>query len=80
MHCGAIFAADAEAEHYSGVSVVARIEHTMCPECGSALAQTLKPYPDSFRVSDGSVAHFEPDRHYPPDSESITKEVWDIYS
>jgi len=51
-----------------------------CPECGSALSDTLLPYPQSFRASDGSLSHFEPDRVYPLDSTSITKEVWNLYS
>ena len=78
--CGALFTASGEDEHYSGVSLASRTEHTNCPECGASLSKTLQPYPQTFRASDGSLSHFEPDRVYPPDSDSITKEVWNLYS
>jgi len=80
VHCGTLFTASVEDEQRSGLSLPSKTEHTQCPECGSSLSETLKPYPQSFRVSDGSIAHFEPDKKYPSDSDSILKEVWDIYS
>jgi hypothetical protein len=78
--CGALFVADSEVEHYSGVSLQKRIEQLICPECSAPLSTTLHPYPQIFLVSDGSLSHFEAGRVYPPDSESIVKEVWNLYS
>ena len=78
--CGALFTASGDDEHYSGVPLPSLTQHMSCPECGSALSDTLLPYPQSFRASDGSLSHFEPDRVYPLDSTSITKEVWNLYS
>jgi len=77
--CGTLFVASPEAEHYSGVALQKRIEQFVCPECSAPLPATLQPYPQTFRMSDGSLSHFDAGRVYPPDSESVVKEVWDIY-
>ena len=80
LSCGALFTASGEDEHFSGVSVAARAQILSCPDCGSSLATSLQPYPQTFRVSDGSISHFNPGRSYPPDSDSTIKEVWHLYS
>ena len=78
-NCGTLFVASPEDEHYSGISIQKRIEFLKCPECSSSLAKSLQPYPQIFRASDGNLNRFEPDRAYPPDSESAVIEVWNLY-
>jgi len=78
-NCGALFVADAEAEHYSGVVLQMRIAQFVCPECGEPLTKTLQPYPQTFRMSDGSISHFEVGPVYPSVSDSVIKEFWDLY-
>jgi len=77
--CGTLFAASVDDEHHCGVSLKARIDKMKCPKCTSPLASTLRPYPQDFRASDGSLSHFEPDRRIPADSEGIEKEAWNLY-
>ena len=78
--CGALFGALPEKEHHSAASGSSHLAGLSCPECAASLSVGLQPYPQTFRTADGTLSHFEPARDYPPDSESITKEVWDIYS
>ena len=80
LQCGAIFTASEEHENYFGTSVADQTKYSDCPECGVALSTSLQPYPQAFRVSDGSTGHFTPRTEYPDDSESIIKEVWNLYS
>ena len=80
LACGARFVADPEHEYYMHDSLAERIAQLSCPECSSALRETLKPYPDALRTSDGYVGHFEPPREYPPDNQSIVVELWNLDS
>jgi len=80
LHCGAIFTVEEEDEWAYKTSVADLIKKEKCPQCQAPLAETLKPYPQSFLGKDGEVGHFEPGKTYPPDSESLVKEVWHLYS
>ncbi len=76
--CGARFVSDAEAEHYANVKLPDRIANLRCPDCDEALSRTLKPYPQTFRASDGSLSQFEPPHCYPPDSDHTSISVWNL--
>ncbi len=80
LHCGAIFTVEDEDEKTYEISLADLIKKENCPECQVPLAKTLKPYPQSFLGNDGEVRHFEPEKTYPSDSESLVKEVWHLYS
>ena len=80
LNCGALCTASGEDEHYSGVCLANQMEHLSCPDCAAPLAKNLQPYPQSFLASDGTISHFDPGRKYPPDSESLVKDVWNLYS
>jgi len=78
--CGTILCADQEDLDYSGISFDATVGSRNCPECSSPLAKTITPYPQSFRLEDGTIGHFEPSRQIPDDKDSLTVEFWDLYS
>ena len=78
-NCGTLFVGNTDKEHYSGVPVQKRIEKLNCPDCSAMLPTTMQPYPQTFRMSDGSLSHFDAGREYPPDSDSVVKEIWDLY-
>ena len=78
--CGARFVADSEYEHHVGVALTERIARSVCPSCGAALRETLRPYPQTFRTADGSLSHFELPRKYPSDDDSAVFELWNLDS
>ena len=80
VSCGELFSIDQEAVHHTKHTIKSVIRNLKCPSCSSKLSESLKPYPATFLASDGSIGHYQPERRIPPDSESLIKEVWDLYS
>jgi DNA-directed RNA polymerase subunit RPC12/RpoP len=75
--CGALFAIDPEAEHYSKRNFEREKDGMTCPECGNGLGDLL-PYPENYRnEATGEIEHFDrASRTIPPDSQSTILEVW----
>lgn len=78
--CGEIFFANQEDIDYANQSLDSLIQHLRCPKCSSTLAQSLKPYPDTFLAKNGDIGHYKPDRMIPPDTESLIIEFWNLFS
>ena len=78
MSCGAVIAVDRERERYSGMPWEQKRAIDSCPQCADSLKASVK-YPETFRCPDGTEGHFVPPKEYPPDSELVTFEVWDVY-
>jgi rubredoxin len=79
--CGALFAVDPEAEHYSKRNFEEEKKDMKCPECQNGLGDLL-PYPESYRNElTGEIEHFErTSRTIPPDDQSIILELWNPLS
>ena len=80
LACGEIFFANQEDIDYANQSLDLLVRNLKCPKCSSALAQSLKPYPDIFLTRDGKIGHYKPDGLIPPDTESLIMEFWNLYS
>ena len=79
--CGALFAVDPDAEHYSKRNFEEEKNGMNCPECQNSLGDLL-PYPESYRNEVTSeIEHFErTSRTIPPDDQSIILEFWNPLS
>jgi DNA-directed RNA polymerase subunit RPC12/RpoP len=75
--CGALFAVDPEAEHYSKRNFEEERSNMECPQCQNSLSNLL-PYPDNYRNElTGEIEHFEQtSRLIPSDDQSIILEFW----
>jgi len=75
--CGALFAIDAEAEHYSNRNFELEKKSMICPECRNGLSDLL-PYPENYRnATTGEIERFDrSSRTIPSDNQSIILEVW----
>ncbi len=80
LKCGAIFCADQEDIDYSGKPLDVVVGKTICPGCSSELSESMAPYPQLFRLEDGTIGHFEPTRQILDDKVSLAIEFWDLYS
>lgn len=78
VKCGALFVLDSENPRSRGRTIEDIVSGVLCPKCNSHLRETIRDYPQNFLTDDGSVGHFEPERIIPPDSQSITKEFFEI--
>jgi DNA-directed RNA polymerase subunit RPC12/RpoP len=77
IECGELFVIDFENPAFAGKSAEEIAGNVRCPQCGRLLRETIRPYPENFRV-DEQVGHFAPDRSIPPDSESMVKEILEL--
>lgn len=80
IECGELFCADQEDVAYSPKPFDVVISNRLCPKCFKPLAKTLMPYPQSFRIEDGIIGHYEPSHEIPDDKDSVRSEFWDLYS
>ena len=75
VECGALFASNADAD---GSARQALSRDARCPECATSLGPSLRRYPQSFRMADGSVGTFTVPSTYPADSDSLVIEAWEL--
>ncbi len=78
IECGELFVIDFENPVFAGKTAEQIAANTVCAKCGKPLAETIRAYPESFRVDDGRIGRFEPERIIPPDSESLVREFTEI--
>jgi len=78
IECGAILFMDMDNPALARQTVQETVGDEVCPECGRLLRNSLREYPENFLTEDGRIGHFDPGRHYPPDSESLFKEIWQL--
>lgn len=80
LRCGALYCADQDDMDCSGRPFDAVIADLECQECQSPLSATLAPYPESFRMADGTIGHFTPSPLIPADQDSLSVDFWNLYT
>jgi hypothetical protein len=78
IECGEILFMDMCNPALARKTVQEIVGDEVCPRCGRLLRGTLQEYPENFLTEDGRIGHFDPGRRYPPDSESLFKEIWQL--
>lgn len=79
-NCSEIFFIDLENPAFKGKSEEQIAINIFCPKCGKRLSETIRPYPENFRVDDGRIGSFIPSTQMPSENESIIHEFFEVSS
>ncbi len=76
--CGAVFVLDRENPATANRSLNDLTAKLHCPECGCALDESIRSYPDTFVGKGGHLGSFKPSRIIPPDEQSHVFDFWEL--